>query len=192
MNRIFALLGCLLLAACQPQPNDTPPLAGSAMGGPFALINQEGKAVRDTDFAGRYRLIYFGYTFCPDVCPLDMQRLMAGYRLLEQEDAAVAVKIQPIFISVDPKRDTPPRLKEFASAFHPKLIGLGGSEAQIADVAKRFRVYFEIGKPDKSGAYTVDHTRSAILYGQKGEPLAIIPQDGKPEEIAAELKRWAK
>jgi protein SCO1 len=192
MNRMFALLSFLLLAACQPQSSETPPLAGSAMGGAFALTDQDGKPASDSDFSGRYRLVYFGYTYCPDVCPLDLQRLMAGYRLFESEDAALAGSIQPIFISVDPKRDTPPRLKEFVSAFHPKLIGLTGSEAQIADVAKRFRVYFELGKADKTGAYSVDHTRSAILYGHKGEPLAIIPQDGSAAEIAAELKRWAK
>src|SRR4051812_20940876 len=108
---LFALP--LALAACgQTAAAPEPPLAGARIGGPFALTNQDGKAVTPRDFAGRYRLMYFGYTYCPDVCPVDLQKLMAGYRELEKSDAQLASKVAPIFVTVDPERDTPTVLKQ--------------------------------------------------------------------------------
>ncbi len=195
MNRfvyaLFAAFG-LLLTACQPAGPTTPPLQGAKMGGPFTLINQDGKTVKDSDFRGNYRLIYFGYSFCPDVCPADVQKLMQGFAALEQSDKAKADRIMPIFISVDPKRDTPAALKQFVTAFHPRLIGLSGSEAEIDRVASTYGVYFERGKPDANGAYLVNHSTNAILYGPKGEPLAIIPHDKGADAIAQELAKWVK
>jgi protein SCO1 len=195
MNRalnalFFALM--LSLASCNASGPQTPPLEGAKMGGAFTLTDQNGKSVRESDFAGRYRLIYFGYTFCPDVCPVDVQKLMQGLRAFEASDASRAARVQPLFISVDPKRDTPAALKQFVTAFHPRLIGLTGSESQIADVAKAYGVYFERGTPDKQGHYPVNHSSNAVLYGPKGEPVAIIGQQGTPSEIAAELARWVR
>ena len=196
MNKsCFVLLPLLLgLAACQSgtQQTQTPPLAGARMGGAFTLTNQDGVQVSDRDFVGKYRLIYFGYTFCPDVCPVDVQNLMAGFRVFEKSAPALAARTQPIFITVDPQRDTPPALKQFVSAFHPRLIGLTGTPAEIADVAKRYAVYFQKAPGADPKAYLVDHSRSAILYGPDGSPIAIIPQDGTPAKIATELARWIK
>ncbi len=191
MNRPLHFLVALLLSACSAaSDNSPPPLQGARMGGAFALTSEDGKPVKDTDFAGQYRLVYFGYTFCPDVCPVDMARLMQGFGALEKTDKSVADKVQPIFISVDPKRDTPAALKQFTAAFHPRLLGLTGSEAEIEAVAKRYGVYFDLGKPDAQGNYLVNHSNNAILYGPKGEPLAIIPHDGTPADTAKELARW--
>ncbi|MET0376984.1 MAG: SCO family protein, partial [Rhizorhabdus sp.] len=136
------LLGAasLALSGCGGAAPETPPLAGSSIGGPFTLTDQDGKKVSDTDFAGKYRLIYFGYSWCPDVCPVDVQNLMKGYRKIEAEDPALAAKIQPIFITIDPARDTPAALRQFVRAFHPRLIGLTGTEAEIAAVAKQFAI----------------------------------------------------
>jgi protein SCO1 len=181
-----------LISACSAPTDDQPPLAGAKMGGAFTLINQDGNRVSDGDFAGRYRLIYFGYTFCPDVCPIDVGRLMQGLTSFERKDAARGANIQPIFISIDPKRDNPAALKSFVSAFHPRLIGLTGSESDIAAVAARYAIYFERGKPDAKGAYTVDHQAIAVLYDPKGAPVVIIAHDKGPETIAAELDRWVK
>jgi protein SCO1 len=195
MNRIIVpYLACLLLplSACQPAGEAQAPLTGAKMGGPFSLINQNGKRMSERDFAGKYRLIYFGYTFCPDVCPTDVQKLMQGYRALEQSDKAKADRLQPIFISVDPARDTPPALKQFVSSFHPKLIGLTGSEAEVDKVAKAYGVYFERGTPNAQGVYLVNHSSNAVLYGPQGQPIAIIPQDKDAEAIAAELARWIR
>ena len=134
-----SLVAALLLglAACTSQPAGEPPLAGARIGGPFTLTDQNGRQVSDTAFAGKYRMVYFGYTFCPDVCPTALQHLMQGLKAFTADAPAEAAKIQPIFITVDPARDTPAVMKQYVAAFDPRLIGLTGSEAEIAAVAKR-------------------------------------------------------
>jgi protein SCO1/2 len=191
-----ALMGALLLAALPLLGgcgrHETPPLAGATLGGPFTLTDQDGHRVTDRDFAGKYRLIYFGYTFCPDVCPTDVQTLMKGYRKLEADKPDLAASIQPIFITVDPARDTPPVLKQFVRAFHPKLIGLTGSEDEIAKVAKGYAIYYKKQPAPAGGAgYLMDHSRMATLYGPKGEPIALITQDKGAQAVVDDLERWA-
>jgi protein SCO1 len=189
---LAAMLLALLLAACSSQ-STPPPLAGASMGGPFTLTDQNGHRVSDRDLAGKYRLIYFGYTFCPDVCPVDMQVIGAGLRRFEAEDPARAAKVQPIFISVDPARDTPAVLGRFVAAFHPRMLGLTGSEAEIAQVAREYRIFYQRGEQSPGdGGYMVNHTRMAVLYGPQGEPIAIIPHDQGPEGVATELARWVR
>jgi protein SCO1 len=180
------------VSGCGKPADQAPPLAGARMGGAFTLTNQDGKTVRDTDFAGQYRLIYFGYSFCPDVCPVDVQKLMQGYRVLEKADAKAAARLQPIFITIDPQRDTPAVLKQFVAAFHPKLIGLTGNDAQIAEVAKRYAAVYQRGEGGTKDAYLMDHSRTAVLYAPDGSPVALIPQDGTPQAIATELARWVR
>jgi protein SCO1/2 len=185
-----ALLFALALGACS-SPSAPPPLEGASMGGPFTLTDQNGRRVSDRDFAGKYRLIYFGYTFCPDVCPVDMQVIGAGLRRFEAEDGARAARVQPIFISVDPARDTPAVLRQFVAAFHPRMIGLTGSEVEIAQVAREYRIFYQRGEAS-AGGYMVNHTRMAVLYGPEGQPIAIIPHDQGPEGVATELGRWVR
>ncbi len=189
---LFALLLAVLLAGCGTPPAEAPPLQGATMGGPFTLIDQSGQRVSDTDFAGQYRIVYFGFTYCPDVCPVDLQVIGAGLRRFEESDAARSARVQPIFISVDPARDTPDAIRAYVANFHPRLIGLTGSEQEIADVARAFGVYFSRGTPNEQGAYLVDHTRIIVLYGPEGEPIAIIPHDEGAEGVAAELARWVR
>jgi protein SCO1/2 len=193
-SRLFtfvALLIALILGACSSS-SAPPPLEGASMGGPFTLTDQNGHRVSDRDFAGKYRLVYFGYTFCPDVCPVDMQVIGAGLRRFEAEDEARAARVQPIFISVDPARDTPPVLRQFVAAFHPRMIGLTGSEAEIAQVAREYRIFYERGEASPGSGYMVNHTRMAVLYGPEGQPIAMIPHDQGPEAVAAELGRWVR
>lgn len=188
-----SLLLALLAGACSHPAGEAAPLQGAAIGGPFTLTDQNGRRVGDTDFAGRYRLIYFGYTFCPDVCPVDLQLIGGAMRRLDTSDPALAAKVQPIFISVDPARDTPKVLKAYVAAFYPRLIGLTGSPREIAAVAKRYGVYYTKEAPEKGASgYMVDHSRAAILFGPKGEPIAIMPHDQGPEGIAAELRHWVR
>lgn len=192
MNKALIPLALLLsLAACQA-PADQAPLAGAKIGGPFTLTNQAGAQVSDTQFAGKYRLIYFGYSYCPDVCPVDLQKLMQGLKLLEKEEPAKAAKVQPIFITIDPARDTPTVLAQYVAAFHPRLIGLTGTEEEIAAVAKEYAIYYRKVDGASKDAYLVDHARQATLFGPEGEPIALIAQEGTPQEIAAELARWTK
>lgn len=162
------------------------------MGGAFSLTNQDGKTVTDRDFAGKYRLVYFGYTFCPDVCPVDVQLMGQGLAAFEKADAARGAKVVPIFVTVDPARDTPAVIKQFVSNFHPRMLGLTGSVAQIDDVAQRYGVAFMRQPPNAQGPYLVDHARMIVLYGPKGEPIAIMPQNAKPDAIAEELGRWVR
>ncbi len=203
MNDLLRATIALSLSACiagcapgDPSANTTvaarPPLAGARIGGPFTLTDQDGKKVSDTDFAGKYRIIYFGYTYCPDVCPVDVQNLAMGLRILEKTDPGLASRIVPIFITVDPARDTPPVLKQFVSAFHPRMIGLTGSADEIADVAADFAIFYQAQPPGPTGAYTVNHSRQAYLFGPDGKPLALLSQEGTPQAIATEIKRWAR
>lgn len=195
MNKFKIVAGALalsVLSACGGTSAEAPPLAGAKMGGAFQLTNQDGKAVTDADFAGKYRLMYFGYSFCPDVCPVDVQAMGQGLAAFEKADAARGAKVVPVFVSVDPARDTPAVVKEFVSNFHPRMVGLTGSVADIDAVAQRYGVAFIRQKPNAQGAYLVDHARMVVLYGPKGEPMAIMPQNAKPQQFADELARWVK
>ena len=182
----LALAGCGDMGAAAPEP----PLAGATIGGDFALTNSKGETVRWDDFAGRYRIVYFGFTFCPDVCPTDMQRVAQALKRLKGEDPAKAARIVPIFISVDPERDTPQNVGEFAAAFSPDIIGLTGTPEQIAATAKAFKVFYGKGEAQPGGGYLVDHSNIVYLFGPEGEPLATLPTDQGAEAVAAELDKW--
>lgn len=193
MNKALPLISLLavLMSACG-RPVEAPPLEGATIGGPFTLVSETGQPIKSSSFDGKYRLIYFGYTFCPDVCPTDMQTLMKGYQQFEKEDAARAARVAPIFITLDPARDTPAVLTQWTDAFDPRLIGLTGTAAQIDAVAKQFAIFFKRDEADAEGAYLVDHARMALLMGPKGEPIALIPQDKDAKSVAAELDRWVR
>jgi protein SCO1 len=197
----------LLLSACdgglrQTQDSETEQgdLVGARIGGPFTLTDQDGKTVRWSDFKGKYRIVYFGYTYCPDVCPLDLARILAGFRLLEKSDPAKALKIQPIFITVDPERDTPQQLKTYVNAFHPRLVGLTGSVETIEQVKKAFVVVAsKQGDPKNLKDYFVSHSRTPYLFDPDGRPIALMPtdEDAKTEKtngetIRAFLEKWVK
>lgn len=191
-----ALAAALALGGCG-QRAEAPPLKGATMGGPFTLTAEDGRRVSDRDFAGRYRLVYFGFTYCPDICPTDMAVLGQALRRFEAADPARAARVQPLFISVDPARDTPDVLRRFTDAFHPRFLGLTGSEAEIARVARRYGIYFERGQPNAEGGYNVDHLRQAVLYGPDGAPLAIVlPREPSAAPgaagVAADLERWVQ
>jgi protein SCO1/2 len=189
--RLFATLAALLLAACGgATPAAAPPLAGARIGGPFALIDQNGRTVRDSDFAGKYRIMYFGYTYCPDVCPVDVQNIAGAIRKLEASDPALAAKIVPIFVSVDPARDTPAVVKQFVGAFHPRFVGLTGSPEAIAAVAKAYAVFYQKEQAPGASGYLVNHSRQAYLMDPEGKPMALVPQDESPDAIVAEIRRW--
>ncbi len=192
-SAIFVALsaGALALAGCDAAaPAAEPPLAGAAIGGDFALTASDGRTVRWDEFAGRYRVVYFGYAFCPDVCPTDMQRVAQGLKELKASDPELAAKIVPIFITIDPERDTPQVVGEFAAAFSPDIIGLTGTPDQIAAAAKAFKVFYARGEDVEGGGYLVDHSSIVYLFGPEGEPLATLPVDQGADAVAAELRKW--
>ena len=171
---------------------DYQPFEGARIGGPFTLTNQDGQRVSSDQFDGQYRLVYFGYTYCPDICPVDLQQIGLAMKQLEESDPEVAKRVQPIFITTDPERDTPAVMKEYVAAFHPRLIGLTGTPEEIAAVSKSFGVYALKQENEGSSEYLVNHSRLAMLFGPKGEPIALLPHEDGANAIAAELKKWVK
>ncbi len=207
MNKLYSIALLALgatLGGCDgisdAAPAEEAPLTGARIGGPFALTDQRGNAVSDTDFSGRYRLMYFGYSFCPDVCPVDMNRLMLGLRQFERMEPARARNIQPIFITLDPERDSPAALAPFAAQFHPRLLALTGTAAQVRAAADAWLVRFSRQEGSRPDAYLISHTQLAYLMGPQGQPLALLPIDdpdtpadeGAPALVAAELDRWVE
>lgn len=190
------LTGCDTGAGSSSSEAEKPPLAGAAIGGPFALTDKNGKTVRWEDFAGKYRIVYFGYTFCPDACPMDLQNLMAGFAAFEKAKPSLAAQVQPIFISIDPARDTPAVIGEFTAAFSPRLLGLTGTPEQIEKTAKEFATFYAKGQ-ESAGGYLMDHSRTAFLMDRDGKPIALLsvemgPPQKAAETVAAELTKWVR
>jgi protein SCO1/2 len=150
------------------------------IGGAFRLTDHQGRVRRDTDFRGKVMVVYFGYTTCPDICPTDLQQIGHAMQLL----GPAASDVVPIFITLDPKRDTPRLLSAYAPAFHPQMMGLTGSEADIARVAAAYRVFSQ--KVPVSGwlRYTIDHSSFIYLMGREGEYLGFLPPGTTAERIA--------
>jgi protein SCO1/2 len=191
LSAALALCGAVSTAGCSEAPAEAPPLEGARLGGAFTLTDQDGrKLASETAFKGKYRLVYFGFTFCPDVCPVDLQQIGQAMRQLEKSDPAKAAKVQPVFITVDPERDTPPVMKQYVAAFHPRLIGLTGTPEEIAQVAKLHGVYYSKGEKGGESGYLMDHSRIALLFGPDGKPISILPHEKGAPAIAAELDRW--
>lgn len=187
-----AALLALALCACSAPPavQEEPPLAGATIGGEFELINSEGETVRWADFAGLYRIVYFGFTYCPDICPTDVQRMTQGLRQFADAEPELAAKIRPMFITIDPERDTPEVVGEFASAFSGDLIGLTGTPEQVKAAADTFRIYYSKGEETPNGGYLMDHSNITYLFGPDGEPLATLPTDQGADAVTAELAKW--
>jgi protein SCO1/2 len=192
-NTLFATIAPTLFLALSACGSNAPPaerpLAGAKIGGEFTLADKAGKTVRWADFAGKYRIVYFGYTFCPDACPMDVSQLMQGFARFAKAEPARAAQVQPIFITIDPARDTPARVGEFAAAFSPRLLGLTGTPAEVDQAAKAFAAYYAKGK-ETGGGYLMDHSRIAYLMDPEGKPIEMLPVDKGPDAVAAELAKW--
>ncbi|WBO22599.1 SCO family protein [Sphingomonas abietis] len=190
------MLVALPLSGCGGSPDRRQaPLAGAAIGGPFALTDQDGRPVTDKDFAGRYRAIYFGYSFCPDVCPTTLQGLMQGYHAFAKDKPAQAAKIVPIFISVDPDRDTPAVLKTYVAAFGPELKGLTGTPAEIARVTREYAVSYgkqPVARGTDASHYLMSHSNVVILFGPEGRPITMVPTDQGAQAVSDIFATWVR
>jgi cytochrome oxidase Cu insertion factor (SCO1/SenC/PrrC family) len=141
------------------------------VGGPFELIDQNGNRRTDADFRGKLLIVYFGYTHCPDICPTDLAQIgLAVDKLGELGD-----DVQPLFISIDPERDTPQVLAQYVTSFHPRLIGLTGTPEQIRALADSYMAYYAKYVPTDGGVYLIDHTGLIYLMGRSGEYLGFFP-----------------
>jgi protein SCO1/2 len=184
-------LGMPLAACSQQEPTERPPLEGAAIGGPFTLVDKDGKTVTWDQFKGMWRIVYFGYTFCPDACPLDVQAMMRGFNQFDKAHPKEAAKVQPMFISIDPARDTPEVVGQWTAAFGPRLLGLTGTPEQVRAAADAFVAYYKKGE-DTPGGYLMDHSRIAYLMDPDGKPIAMLPVDKGPDAVATELAKWVK
>jgi cytochrome oxidase Cu insertion factor (SCO1/SenC/PrrC family) len=155
--------------------------AGEALiGGPFTLTDQHGARVTEEDFAGRFMLVYFGYTFCPDICPTSLTVMAAA---MDELPDAQAEQVVPILITVDPARDTVEQLAAYAPLFHPRLVALTGSEEEVRAAARAYRVYYHV--PEEDGdAYLVDHSTFVYLMGPDGSYRTHFGIDASPEAMA--------
>src|SRR5271166_4041223 len=162
-----------------PQPTGIP-----RIGGHFSLTTADGTAVTDRSFPGKWLLLYFGYTFCPDACPTALNTIAEAL----DELGPLAERIQPIFITVDPERDTPSVMAQYVKAFHPRLIGLTGTAAQIASAAKDFRVFYQV-RPLGNEEYAVDHSSYIYVIDTDGRVAKLMTGDLPGHPVAAELKR---
>ena len=157
----------------------------SAIGGPFKLIDQDGKPVTDQDFKGRPLLVFFGYTHCPDICPTTLFELSEVLRVLGKD----ADRINALFITVDPERDTAPVMKDYLSSFDPHLRGATGDQKAIDAVEKDYRVYAK-KVPTKDGDYSMDHTALVYLMDKQGRFVAPFNLKRSPQDAAADLRKF--
>jgi cytochrome oxidase Cu insertion factor (SCO1/SenC/PrrC family) len=198
MNGLRAFAALMLLAhssaatssLAQPSERSPAELMDAVMwnrepiGGPFALIDQNGMRRTNADFRGKLMLVYFGFTYCPDVCPTDLLQMALAMDQLGQAGEMV----QPVFITVDPERDTAEHLREYMSLFHPRFVGLTGDAIAIQAAAGAYRVYYKKVERDDSSDYTVDHSAFIYLMGRDGEYLGFFPPGTSAERIAETIR----
>jgi cytochrome oxidase Cu insertion factor (SCO1/SenC/PrrC family) len=198
MNGLRAFAALMLLAhssaatssLAQPSERSPAELMDAVMwnrepiGGPFALIDQNGMRRTNADFRGKLMLVYFGFTYCPDVCPTDLLQMTLAMDQLGQAGEMV----QPVFITVDPERDTAEHLRGYMSLFHPRFVGLTGDAIAIQAAAGAYRVYYKKVERDDSSDYTVDHSAFIYLMGRDGEYLGFFPPGTSAERLAETIR----
>ena len=152
------------------------------LGGPFTLVSGDGETMTSAEVITEPTLIYFGYTYCPDVCPLDVDRNAAAIEILEERGQSVT----PVFITIDPARDTPEVVRDFAEAMHPRMIGLTGSKEQVAVASKAYRTYYK-AHPPVDGEYRVDHSAFSYLVTPKQGFVEFFRRELTPEQMADKI-----
>lgn len=167
-----------------PSPGGVQLPQGMTLGGPFSLTDHNGRAVSERDFAGRFLLVYFGFTYCPDVCPTELGTMAAALDALDEQGEAVT----PLFITIDPARDTPEALADYVSRFHPRMVGLTGTEAQVAAAARAYRVFYARVERPEMTQYLMDHSSFIYLVGRDGRVRALFRPETAPETIAQALR----
>ncbi len=167
----------------------TPPTAEqntkALIGGPFSLVNHHGQSVSHDDFRGKYMLIYFGYTYCPDICPMELQIMSDA---LDQTPEEILAEINPLFITVDPNRDTVEILAQYVPAFHEKIIGLTGNEEQIKVVNRAYRVYAAKEQSEDPDSYLISHTSYIYLMDRNGEYVTHFRSRTDPSVMSQQLQ----
>lgn len=168
--------------------NATPPALENLFSGGFTLVDHDGEPRSDRDFRGRYMLIYFGYTYCPTICPTNLQHMALALQTLGRK----AGKVQPLFITIDPARDTPAEIKSYMANFGDRFLGLTGTETQIRAAARAYRVHRRKVVPDKAAPddYLVDHSSLTLLIGPDGKFLTLFPHDTTGAVMAQRMAKY--
>lgn len=166
-------------------PDAASPVAGVAVGGPFTLTDQNGKIVTEKTYSGQYKIVYFGFTNCPMICPTGLQKIAKVLNML----GPAGDNIQPILITVDPERDTPDVLRQYVQQFHPRLVGLTGTKADIENVEKSYRVYAAKVENKDLSDYTMDHSAFIYLMSPDDQLLTIYRDADTAETIADDIKK---
>lgn len=186
-------LTLLALSACSAEA-ERPPLSGAPIGGEFELVDARGDRFGSEQLKGGPHLVYFGYTYCPDVCPVDVARLGRAYALIEERNPQLARRLTPVFVSIDPARDTPEIVGEFTGNFHPAIIGLTGTQQAVGKAVSAYRVYAARADGVTSGAedsgYLMDHTTNIYLMDADGSPVNYYDRSVGHEEMATDILRW--
>ncbi len=186
-----------LLQFEKPLPADRsyndPKVEGVAIGGSFELVDHHGKTVTHQSWPGQYLLLFFGFTHCPDICPLNLNIMTEA---LDSLPADLVAQIQPLMITIDPDRDTPDQMAEYMSLFHPKMIGLSGTQKQISVATKAYRVYeqkvlFEAADANPDD-YTINHSSFTYLMAPSGELLDVFAHNTPPKDMATALKKYVR
>ena len=185
---VFALAATALRAACsggEPEYN-AHDIEGVMPDLAFNLTDENGNAVEADDYDGRLKLLFFGYTNCPDICPATMARIRAALGGL---DDTTRENIDVLFVSVDPERDDPERLAQFTSSFGPRFVGLTGSQEQLKALSKRYRVTYGYGEPNDNGFYLVSHSSAIFVFGPEGKARLLVNQEQSVDALRADLKK---
>ncbi len=173
-------------------PADTADSAGFTaavkIGGPFTLVNHRGDRVTDATYHGRFLFVYFGYGYCPDICPTELANMAATLDHM----GAMSERVQPLFVTVDPERDTPKFLAEYVAQFHPKMVGLSGTTQQIADIARQYRVFYRKAEDASASEYLMDHSNFIYLMGPDGKFLSMFRGGMNPAAIAGTIAKYVE
>jgi len=190
MKKLFysfiILSSCIYLQACK-QDNSNIEIVAKNFGGEYTLVNQDNIEVTDKDFENKYRLIYFGFTFCPAICPTELQRISTILNKLPED---IANKITPIFITIDPQRDTVQAMKSYVDLFHPRMVGLTGTQAQIDVVKDGYKIYAAKVKDDTMTEYTMDHSSFIYFMGPENTLYKIFKMDDSTDYMIEQIQNY--
>lgn len=183
LTLVIGLASAFYFASQEPVKSE------SRIGGAFELVNTEGETVTNADFRGQYKLIYFGYTYCPDVCPTTLLHITRALNMLEERAPEKAAKITPIFITVDPERDTVKQMRDYVSNFHSSLVGLTGSAEQIAKAARKFKVTYWRVEGGQNSEYTMAHSGYTFVMSPDGGYIDRFDHTVRAKAIAEAMDK---
>ncbi len=187
---VVLVLATAYVLGVWPFAGDLEEVAGSQgealVGGPFSLVDETGRRVTDADFAGRSKLMFFGYTYCPDMCPLGLATMAAAYQQLSPEERQ---RVVPIFVTVDPERDTVEAIADYVDLFHPDLVGLTGTLEETDAAAKAYRVYYRKAESESATEYLVDHSTFTYLMDGENHYVTHFGHDAQPADLVEGIRR---